>query len=422
VASLQPVRGTHDLLAEDQRKHHFVIAAARQAAAHFGYAEIATPIFEFTEVFKRTLGETSDVVSKEMYSFQTKGEKEISLRPEGTAGIARAFISNGLAQTTPCKFFYQGPMFRHEAPQAGRYRQFHQIGVELLGPETALGDIEVISLGDHILKSLGLRDRTTLEINTLGDQDSRQAYRAALVQYFQGYKDQLSEDSQNRLERNPLRILDSKEESDRALVAEAPLFDDYLNSTSKDFFAQVCDALADLEIPFQRNPRLVRGLDYYCHTAFEFTTDALGSQGTVLAGGRYDGLIAMMGGPKTAGVGWAAGIERLALLADPVLAAPRPVTLIPVTSAQESLALKVVTDLRRQGFFADLGFSGNVTKRLKRAHKNGARAALILGEDELAEGKITFRDLESGEETRLPLEGLGVSLLEVCPDVKNSVS
>lgn len=416
---MQPVRGTHDLLPEDQRKHRFVVETARSVAALYGYAEIATPVFEFTEVFKRTLGETSDVVSKEMYSFQTKGEKEISLRPEGTAGVARAFISNGLAQSTPCKFFYQGPMFRHEAPQAGRYRQFHQIGTELLGPDTPLGDVEVIAMGDQILKALGVRERTTLEINTLGDPESRQAYRDALVAYFSGFKDKLSEDSLTRLERNPLRILDSKDKGDREIVADAPLFDDYLNEASKEFFARVCERLTRLEIPFVRNARLVRGLDYYSHTAFEFTTEALGSQGTVLAGGRYDSLIGMMGGPKVSGVGWAAGIERLSLLAESDLPAPRPVCVVPVGGDQEELALDLVMRLRRRGFYADLGFSGNMTKRLKRANKVGAAAALILGSDELAEGQVTFRDMDSGAEERIPLDGIEAVLAEKCPGLKS---
>jgi histidyl-tRNA synthetase len=406
LPSLQPVRGTHDLMPEDARRHRHIVTVARDTAARFGFEEVATPIFEFTEVFKRTLGDTSDIVTKEMYTFADRAGDEITLRPEGTAGIARAVISGGLTQNLPLKFFYSGPMFRHERPQKGRQRQFHQIGVELLGVAGPLGDIETIALGAQVLDVLNLLPKTVLEINTLGDKESRDAYRTVLVKYFGSHLDKLSEDSRNRLERNPLRILDSKDEGDKRIVANAPSFADYLTPAASDFFAKVRGGLDALGIAHEVNPRLVRGLDYYCHTAFEFTTTALGAQGTVLAGGRYDGLIGAMGGPETPGVGWAAGIERLAMLIGEAPAAPRPVAIVPIGGAAEAAALPLAHSLRRAGVIVDLGYSGNLSKRMKRANKLNARYAVILGEDELQRGTATLRDLDSGEQEAIPLPQL----------------
>ncbi|BBK40965.1 histidine--tRNA ligase [Allostella vacuolata] len=403
---MQPVRGTHDLLPDAFRRHRHVAGRAKAIAEAYGYLEMATPIFEFTDVFKRTLGDTSDVVSKEMYSFADRGGEEVTLRPENTAGVCRAVMSNGLRQSLPVKFFYDGPMFRYERPQKGRQRQFHQIGVELIGVEGPLGDVEVIALGAHILKGLGILDKTTLELNTLGDQDSRAAYRAVLVDYFTARHAQLSEDSRNRLERNPLRILDSKDEGDRRLVADAPSFQEYLTPAAKDFFAAVTAGLDAVGIAYRINPRLVRGLDYYCHSAFEFTTTELGAQGTVLAGGRYDGLIEMMGGPATPGVGWAAGIERLAMMVADVAPPARAVAVVPVGVAAELEALKLTQSLRHAGFAADLGYSGNLGRRLKRADRIGARVAVILGDDELARGAAMVRDLDTGDQAEVSLSAL----------------
>jgi histidyl-tRNA synthetase len=391
---------------DDARRHRHIVTVAREIAERFGYEEVATPIFEFTEVFKRTLGDTSDIVTKEMYTFADRAGDEITLRPEGTAGIARAVISGGLTQSLPLKFFYSGPMFRHERPQKGRQRQFHQIGVELLGVAAPLGDVEIIALGAQVLDALGVLTKATLEINTLGDKESRDAYRAVLVKYFSDHLSKLSEDSRSRLERNPLRILDSKDEGDKRIVADAPSFADYLTPAARDFFAQVRGGLDTLGIAHTVNPRLVRGLDYYCHTAFEFTTDALGAQGTVLAGGRYDGLIGTMGGPETPGVGWAAGIERLAMLAGDAPPPPRPIAIVPIGAAAESVALKLAQDLRRAGHAVDLGYSGNLSRRMKRANKLNARYAVILGEDELKGGTATLRDLDTGEQEAIPLPQL----------------
>lgn len=406
MANLQPVRGTHDLLAEDLRLHRMVESKARDVAIIYGFDEIATPIFEFTDVFSRTLGDTSDIVSKEMYSFESKGGESITLRPEGTAGVARAFISNGLAQHVPLKLFYYGPMFRHERPQKGRQRQFHQVGVELIGVEGPQADVEVIALGFQVLDSLGLAGKVKLEINSLGDRSSRDAFRQALVSFFTNYESSLSADSRARLNQNPLRILDSKDEKDREIVSDAPKLGEYLNNESKHFLASVESSLIDLDLPFERNENLVRGLDYYCHTAFEFTTSELGSQGTVLAGGRYDNLIEQMGGPSAPGVGWAAGVERLAMLTQIKPQTERPVSVIPVSENMEAVALRTVQALRNAGLVSDLGFSGNIKRRLKRANKINAYAALILGQDELKDGNCILRDLDTGGQRLIALDNV----------------
>lgn len=410
MRDLQPVRGTHDLLPEDMRRHRAVIEISRVVAERYGFQMMATPIFEFTEVFKRTLGETSDVVMKEMYSFAMKEGEEITLRPENTASVIRAVLSGGLRQNLPLKYFYAGPMFRHERPQKGRQRQFHQTGVELIGVASPLADIEVIASGVDILEALGIYKDTRLELNTLGDTESRQAYRAALVSYFSDRFDELSEDSQTRLKRNPLRILDSKDRRDQAVVAAAPLFADFLNQESQDFFGAVTQGLDDLGIAYQLNSHLVRGLDYYCHTAFEFKTDSLGAQDTVMGGGRYDGLSEFMGGPPIPAVGWAAGIERMAMLLAEEPAQLRPFALVPLGQAAERQALKLAQELRRGGLPVEMGYSGNLKKRLQRADKLNARAAVILGEDEMAAGAATLRDLETGTQELVPFDRLGERL------------
>jgi histidyl-tRNA synthetase len=401
---LQPVRGTHDLLPDEARRHRWVEETVFAVARRYGYGEIVTPIFEFTEVFSRTLGETSDVVTKEMYTFLDRSGDSLTLRPEGTAGVARAFISNGLAQSLPLKVFYRGPMFRHERPQKGRLRQFHQVGVELLGVETPLADVEVIAMAWAMLTALGLGDKVQLELNTLGDAETRDSYRKALTAYLSEFREGLSEDSRNRLERNPLRVLDSKDDGDKRIVAGAPLMTEYLSPAAAEFFAQVTGGLTALGIPYTLNPKLVRGLDYYCHTAFEFTTTALGAQGTVLAGGRYDELIAQMGGNRTPGIGWAAGVERLAMLVEEVPESARPVAVIPMGDALA--ALQVADRLRRAGMAVEMGFSGNMKKRMVRANKVNARFAVILGEDEAARGAVTVRDLDQGSQDEVPLASL----------------
>ena len=416
MASLQPVRGTHDLLAEDVRRHRRVIECARGLAERYGYQEIATPMFEFTDVFRRTLGETSDVVTKEMYTFTDRGGDEITLRPEYTASIARAFISGGLRQQMPLKFFSSGPMFRYERPQKGRLRQFHQIDVEVIGVAGPQADIEIIELAAHILQELGIAEICTLELNSLGDSASRRAYRELLVDYFRGHHDSLSEDSKSRLDKNPLRILDSKDEGDRKLVGGAPRVLDSLTSEAADFFASVCAGLDHLAIPYAVNEKLVRGLDYYTHTAFEFTTDALGAQGTVIGGGRYDGLIEMMGGPATPGIGFAGGIERMVMLASDVPAEIKPVAIVPIGEPAQVAALKICHQLRQAGFPVDLGFSGNLSKRMTRANKLSACCAVIIGDDELAKDVVAVRDLDSGEQQEVALSSIVAALLHYHPD------
>jgi len=410
MPELQPVRGTQDLLPETMRRHRRVSDTARELAALYGFAEIATPVFEFTEVFARPIGEHTDIVAKEMYTFQDRGGEEITLRPENTAGVVRAVLSNGLTQSTPLKFFYSGPMFRYERPQKGRFRQFHQIGVEILGVAQPQADIEIIALGHRILKRLGIADRVTLEINTLGDPESRARYRDQLVAYFSKYKSDLSEDSQRRLETNPLRILDSKDPKDRALIQASPNYQQFLSGNSLRFSDQVNQGLDTLGIKYRINPRLVRGLDYYTHTVFEFVTTDLGAQGTVLAGGRYDGLVELMGGPSMPGVGWAAGIERLALLIDEPPMPPRAVALVPLGDAAERAALLLGETLRDSGLAVELTYSGNLQRRMRRADRIGARAAVLIGDNELAQNAATVRDLDSGAQDLVPVGDLPARL------------
>ncbi len=403
MVSLQPVRGAHDLLPEAQRRHRHVEQTALAVSSRYGYQEMSTPIFEFTEVFVRTLGETSDIVTKEMYTFKDRGGATLTLRPEGTAGVARAFISGSLQQKLPLKAFYRGAMFRRERPQKGRQRQFHQVGVEFLGVSSPMADAETIAMGADFLAELGLGEKVVCQINTLGDAASREDYRARLVEYFQDHRGGLSENSLVRLEKNPMRILDSKDEGDKAIAAGAPLIDESLNDESKRFFDELLAGLDVAGVAYEVNPRLVRGLDYYCHTAFEFTTDALGAQGTVLAGGRYDGLIERMGGPATAGIGWAAGVERLAMLAKGAPSEPRPIVLVPVGEDTAEVAFATALMLRRAGFTVDMGFSGNLKKRLARANKVNAAAAVILGSEEMERGVAVVRDMDSGMQAEIPL-------------------
>jgi len=401
---MQPVRGTQDLLPEAARRHRRVSETARAAAELYGFAEMATPIFEFTEVFARPIGEHTDIVAKEMYTFSDRGGEEVTLRPENTAGVVRAVLSNGLVQSVPLKFFYSGPMFRYERPQKGRFRQFHQIGVELIGVAQPQADIEVIASGRRILDALGIGDRVVLELNTLGDVESRAAYREALVSYFSARASELSADSQRRLERNPLRIFDSKEETDQRVAGDAPAFADYLNAESRHFFDRVRAGLDRLGLIYRLNPRLVRGLDYYTHTAFEFVTADLGAQGTVMGGGRYDGLVEMMGGPALPGIGWAAGIERLAMLIAEPPPLPRPIAVVPIGEAAEGAALTLAELLRNNGCSVDLGYSGNVARRMRRANNVNARVAVLIGEEEIARNVVALRDLDSGEQTEVPMD------------------
>lgn len=401
---MQSVRGTYDLYGEAKRKTKQVTRIGESVVEKYGFEEIETPIFEFTEVFARNLGDTSDIVTKEMYCFEDRGGESLTLRPEGTAGAIRAFISNGMQQNLPLKLYYQGPMFRYERPQKGRQRQFTQFGVELLGAEVPQADVEVIAMAYEFLEKLGLQGQVTVELNSLGDAESRSAYREKLVDYLRGHYDELSEDSKARLERNPLRVLDSKEDCDKAVVENAPLYADSLNENSRNFFAKVLAGLDRLGIKYRVNNRLVRGLDYYSHTVFELVTDKLGAQGTVLAGGRYDGLVEQMGGGAVAGIGWACGVERLAMLLEQADEQPRPVAVIPVGEEVNDAAVEIAQKLRLAGLHVEQGYSGNMKKRMIKANKANARAAVIIGPDELAEGKVVVKNLDNGEQKIIAVE------------------
>jgi histidyl-tRNA synthetase len=403
---MQPVRGTHDLLPEEFLVHSHIKKTAFAVMENFGFQGVDTPIFEFLEVFSRPLGDASDIVSKEMYTIHDKGGEVLALRPEGTAGVVRMLISNGLQQEMPLKLCYAVPCFRYERPQKGRQRQFHQIGTELFGADSFYADAEVISTGFEILKALGIQDQTSLSLNTIGDLESRHAYRSKLVNYLSTYKNDLSQDSQIRLEKNPMRILDSKDEGDKKILENAPALHDSLNAESRTFFDGLRHILETQNIPYTIDQRLVRGLDYYSHTVFEFVSNNLGAQTAVLGGGRYDGLVKLMGGQDIPGVGFGAGIERIALLLKEKPSLPRPTTIIPVSSEDEEAAWSLVFDLRKKGLIIDMGYSGNLSKRMKKASKNNARYCIVLSREDLAASKMNLKDMDSGEQVSLSLEDL----------------
>jgi histidyl-tRNA synthetase len=406
----QPVRGTQSLLGEDADRFHAVVEAFDRVRRLFGFKRVEVPVIEPTAVFARTIGETTDVVSKEMYTFEDRGGEQITLRPEFTAGICRAYLSEGWQQFAPLKLATHGPAFRYERPQKGRFRQFHQLDAEVIGAAEAAADVELLSLGDQLLRELGIHEGVTLQLNTLGDAETRDAWRDALVEHFASHRSSLSEDSLVRLERNPLRILDTKDPKERPIADAAPSIDEFLTSEASDFFAQVTAGLDAAGVQWTRNARLVRGLDYYRHTAFEFVTDRLGAQGTVIAGGRYDGLIEALGGPHTPAVGWAAGIERLGMMID----APSPeapsVAVIPLGERAVSEAQRIVAGLRREGVAADMAYRGNMKKRMSRANASGAKYALIIGDDELDRGEAQLKDLATGEQKSVSLDLIGEAI------------
>jgi histidyl-tRNA synthetase len=399
----QPIRGMQSLLGEDADRMAAVVAAFDRVRRLYGFKRVEVPVLEDTAVFARTIGETTDVVSKEMYSFTDRSGDPVTMRPEFTAGIARAYLSEGWQQYAPLKVATHGPAFRYERPQKGRFRQFHQLDAEIIGAAEPGADVEILALGDQLLKELGI-DGVTLQLNTLGDTETRERWRSALVEHFRGSAAKLSEESRDRLERNPLRILDSKDPGDRPIADAAPAIDDYLTAEASDFFGHVTAGLDAAGVKWTRNPRLVRGLDYYRHTAFEFVTDRLGSQGAVIAGGRYDGLIDSLGGPRTPAVGWAAGIERLGMMID----APEPerpsVVIVPLGERAELAAEGILAGLRREGVAADMAYRGNMKKRMSRANASGAKYALIIGDDELDRGEAQLKDLATGEQRAVSLD------------------
>ena len=412
MQKLRTVRGVHDLLPYELHKHNIVVNAGLEISDKYNYSQIEIPIFEFSEVFTKPLGKSSDIVTKENYIFKDRSEDELMLRPEGTSGVVRAFLNAGLVQDLPQRFSYYGPMFRYERPQKGRLRQFKQLGVECLGLGNPMADIEVISLGYEFLDKLNILDKISLKINSLGDFESRKKYRDSLVNYLEDYQSKLSKDSLRRLSINPLRILDSKNEEDQKIIQNAPSIFEYLNIDSKKRFEDICKGLDYLNIKYQIDKNLVRGLDYYCHTAFEFKTNELGSQGTVLAGGRYDGLSKMLGGPDVPGVGWAAGIDRLALMVHNEFINIIDVVLIGQSEKFNYSLFSIMKKLIRQGIKAEIIYDGNFSKKFKRANKINASYALILGEEEVNKKVIKFKDLKSSNEELLNLNQIIKKLLK----------
>jgi histidyl-tRNA synthetase len=402
----QRIRGTQDIWGEEADRFQAVVAAFDRVRRLYAFQRIELPVFEATAVFARSIGETTDIVSKEMYSFEDRGGDSLTLRPEFTAGICRAYLSEGWQQLAPLKVATHGPVFRYERPQKGRYRQFHQLDAEIIGSDSPMADVELLVLADQLLRELGIDEGVTLQLNTLGDAGTREAWRAALVAHFEAHRGDLSEDSLVRLDKNPMRILDSKDPRDRPAGDSAPDIDAFLTPEARSFFEQVTAGLDAAGVAWTRNSQLVRGLDYYRHTAFEFVTDRLGAQGAVIAGGRYDGLIEALGGPPTPAVGWAAGIERLAMLAAPPAPARPDAVLVPLGEAAETAAPRILAELRRSGIACDMAFRGNMKRRMQKADASGARFAIILGDDELARGEAALKDLRSGAQEEVALAAL----------------
>lgn len=403
MSAIEAIKGTRDILPEEVSYWQWIEQVARDILSRAAYQEIRTPIFEQTELFARGIGEATDVVGKEMYTFIDKGERSNTLRPEGTAGVVRAYIENGLhVKGSLQRLWYMGPMFRYENVQAGRQRQFHQLGMEALGSADPRADVEVIATAIDILSALGLKN-LRLDLNSVGSPADRQHYREALVAYLTPYKEALDPDSQNRLSRNPMRILDSKNPDTQKIVQEAPKIWSYLAPESQKRFDQVQQQLAALDITYTLNPCLVRGLDYYTHTAFEIVAETgLGAQNAVCGGGRYDGLVAELGGPDTPAVGWAMGLERLLLLLQQLATAPTLKLDFYVVSRgdkAEPQALKLAQTLRRLNFAVELDLSASAFgKQFKRADRSGAAACLILGDDEAENGTVQLKWLASGKQ------------------------
>ena len=414
------VRGTQDILGEEQRRFAHVLDTFDRVRRLYCFGRVDVPVIEDTQVFARSIGETTDVVSKEMYSFQDRGGDSITLRPEFTAGIARAYLTEGWQQYAPLKLATSGPLFRYERPQKGRFRQFHQVDAEILGSPEPTAEVELLAMADQLLRELGIGDEVMLQLNTLGDAETRDAWRAALVAHFEAHRDRLSAESLDRLGKNPLRILDSKDTGDREIAAAAPDIDAFLTSEARAFFDAVTAGLDAAGVRWMRNPRLVRGLDYYRHTAFEFVTDRLGAQGTVLAGGRYDGLVESLGGPPTPGVGWAAGVERLAMLIAPPAAERIDAAVVPIGDAAALRGHGIVAALRRAGLSAELLTRGNMKKRMQKADALGAAYALIFGDDELDRSQVNVKHLATGEQEAMPLDRLPQGVFDLIQEDNGS--
>jgi histidyl-tRNA synthetase len=402
--NLQPLRGMKDILPNEQKIFSSICETARKLGLQYGFEEMSVPIVEASQVYQRTLGDSSDIVSKEMYQFEDRGGESITLRPEFTAGVVRAFITHNLQQNGKQKLFCCGPLFRYERPQKGRQRQFHQVNFEWFGANEATNDIEILALASRFLRALSVQAK--LEINSLGDEETRSSYRAALVEYFSAHQHALSEDSKRRLLQNPLRILDSKDEGDRALIINAPKLENYYSESAKERFASICAGLSKLNIEYRINPTLVRGMDYYTHLIFEYVADNLGAQNTVLAGGRYDNLVENMGGQKTPAIGFAAGIERLISISQIQIKAPPIFAALSIGSDLEISLLQHVELWRNMGFCFEILTKGAIGKRLKKASDMGCIAAIMLGEEEQKNATITIKWLESGTSETLPWSSL----------------
>ncbi|MCT7943170.1 histidine--tRNA ligase [Shewanella holmiensis] len=406
---IQAIRGMNDLLPTQSPVWQKVESIIRSSVSAFGYSEIRTPIVESTDLFKRSIGEVTDIVEKEMYTFEDRNGDSLTLRPEGTASTVRAGNEHGLLYNQEQRLWYMGPMFRHERPQKGRYRQFHQFGVEIYGIGTADIDAEVLMLSARLWQQLGIEEHVSLELNTLGDPAERAAYREALIAFLEQHKEKLDEDSKRRMYSNPLRVLDSKDQNVQALLADAPALNDYLGEESKTHFSTLCELLDAVGIQYTINSRLVRGLDYYNRTVFEWVTSSLGSQGTVLAGGRYDGLVGQLGGKDTPAVGFAMGLERIVLLLETLELNNdiAPEVDIYVTAMGDNCvveAIKVAQELRQQlptlKVMSHCG-GGNFKKQMKRADKSGAQFALIIGENEIANNQVAIKPLRNNNEQQL---------------------
>lgn len=403
--TIQAIRGMNDLLPEQSPAWQQVEAVIRRVAASYGYSEIRMPVLESTQLFKRSIGEVTDIVEKEMYTFDDRNGESVTLRPEGTASCVRAGNQHGLLYNQIQRLWYMGPMFRYERPQKGRYRQFHQFGIETFGLESADADAEVILLSARLWREFGLADQVELQLNSLGSNEARENYRDALKAYLSDYESELDEDSKRRLESNPLRILDSKDENTQKILEGAPSLSEYWDAESKEHFAQLTARLEAAGISYTLNERLVRGLDYYNRTVFEWVTTALGAQGTVCAGGRYDGLVEQLGGKATPAVGFAMGMERLVLLLqEQGKLTPRRVVdayLMPLGEEAELNAPRIAEQLRNElpelRLISHCG-GGSMKKQMKKADKSGAQVALIIGADEIAQQQVTVKPLRTAEE------------------------
>ncbi len=414
-SDLAPLRGMKDLLPHEWRIAKHIENIALQTGKLYGYEGFSTPILESASVFDRTLGDTSDVVSKEMYCFADKKGRLVALRPEFTASIMRAVISNGLKHKLPLKLFSSGPLFRYDRPQEGRQRQFHQVNFEYIGALGSYSDAETIALATHFLSNLGILEDITLELNSLGCSETRKSYQTALVAYFKNYLSDLSTDSKQRLEQNPLRILDSKDENDRLISKDAPVISDFYSNEAKEYFKQVRHHLDNLGINYVINPKLVRGLDYYSHTTFEFTTAKLGAQSTVLAGGRYDGLAQLMGEDEIPAIGFAAGIERLAMICKFSLEQERPTYIIPIGNECLDYSILLINQLRKINISAIIEFDGKIGKRLQAAVSANAKYVIFIGTQELNTNSYKLKDLDTGIEQTITIAEM-LKVVKPCND------